>query len=171
MLSARSAIPDDAPLIAEGLSISESPDFHLTQVAGQEAELRRIFPNLPPHVGKSASASGHTILRTGPQQLWCIGKMPEIRNAGIYVTQLSSSRTCITVEGPKARALLSRCAPIDFHDGAFVLGQFAMTGIHHTPVLIHCLAAQSFHVYAMRTFGLSLWDWIVDAAQPIVSDK
>ncbi len=39
-----------------------------------------------------------------------------------------------------------------------------MTGIHHTPVLIHCTGENSFHIYALRTFALSLWEWLVDAA-------
>jgi methylglutamate dehydrogenase subunit D len=39
-----------------------------------------------------------------------------------------------------------------------------MTGMHHVPVLIHCVGKNKFHIYVMRTFALSIWDWLVEAA-------
>jgi len=41
---------------------------------------------------------------------------------------------------------------------------FAMTGIHHTPVLVHCVSDNRFEIYALRTFALSVHDWLTDAA-------
>jgi heterotetrameric sarcosine oxidase gamma subunit len=39
-----------------------------------------------------------------------------------------------------------------------------MTGLHHTPVLLHCTAEQRFELYAMRTFAMNVWEWLEDAA-------
>jgi sarcosine oxidase gamma subunit len=32
-------------------------------------------------------------------------------------------------------------------------------------VLIHCTSDDTFHVYALRTFALGVWEWLVDAAE------
>ena len=50
---------------------------------------------------------------------------------------------------------------------ASVIGQFALTGIHHTPVLVHRSGEQRYEIYAMRTFALSVWEWLSDAALPL----
>ena len=42
----------------------------------------------------------------------------------------------------------------------------ALTGIHHTPVLVHRTSEQRYEIYAMRTFALSVWEWLSDAALP-----
>jgi sarcosine oxidase subunit gamma len=80
------------------------------------------------------------------------------------VTSLSHSRTRIALAGAPARDVLARLVPLDFHPRAFAPGSFAMTGLHHTPVLIHCTGKTSFDVYALRTFAMSVWDAITDAA-------
>jgi methylglutamate dehydrogenase subunit D len=163
MLERKSALAAAASYEAEGIRIAEVQDFTLTQVAGQETALKTAFPKLPERVGAIAEHAGRTMLRIGPKQLWIIGTAPEASEA-VYLTPLSSSRTLIAIEGPTARQLLANCAAIDFHPRAFTSGTFAMTGIHHMPVVIHCTGADSFHVYALRTFAQHLWETLVDAA-------
>jgi methylglutamate dehydrogenase subunit D len=51
----------------------------------------------------------------------------------------------------------------------FKPGQFVMTGFHHTPVTIHCIGDNSFHIYALRSFALTVWEWLCDAAEGVVS--
>ncbi len=80
------------------------------------------------------------------------------------VTPLSSSRTRISIEGRAARDVLRKGIPIDLHETVFTPGKFAQTGVHHTPVLLHCTAEQRFELYAMRTFALNVWEWLEDAA-------
>jgi heterotetrameric sarcosine oxidase gamma subunit len=53
---------------------------------------------------------------------------------------------------------------IDFHPAVFTPGTFAMTGVHHMPLLVHCTGENSFHIYAMRSFAMSMWEWFSDAA-------
>jgi sarcosine oxidase subunit gamma len=80
------------------------------------------------------------------------------------LTPLSHSRTRIFIEGVAARDVLSKGIPLDFHTSVFKPGMFAMTGIHHTPVLLHCTSENRFEIYALRTFALSVYEWLTDAA-------
>jgi len=80
------------------------------------------------------------------------------------VTPLSHSRTRIFIEGGCAADILKKGVPIDFHPKVFKPGQAALTGLHHTPILLHRVREDRFEIYAMRTFALSLWDWLTDAA-------
>ena len=162
MLEARSPLSASPSFEVEGLTLREEADFTLTQYAGtprimkRELEVEALF-------GTAEKHGGRTFLRTGENQIWVLGKPLEAQ--GCYATPLSSSRSCIAIQGPKARALLVACAPIDFSTGAFTTHHYAMTGIHHTPVLIHCIGPDSFHLYAMRSFALTVWEWLVDAAK------
>jgi methylglutamate dehydrogenase subunit D len=131
-----------------GISLAEAPDFTLTQVVGDAATLK--------------SVSAQTILRITPKQIWVIGTPPQLRS-GLHVTPLSSSRSRFHLTGENAVALLASCAAIDF--SKMQSGEHVATGIHHTPVVIHCIGEKQFHIYAMRTFALAVWDWLVDAAE------
>jgi methylglutamate dehydrogenase subunit D len=148
--------------VSEGLRIAESPDFVLTQVAGDAKALKRSISKAPERVGIAVEYAGKLLMRIGPHQLWVIGTPPEAFD-GLYLTPLSSSRARIEIKGHRAREVLVKCAAIDFHPKQFKQGQFVMTGIHHMPVLIHCTAADAFHIYAMRTFALHLWEILTDA--------
>jgi methylglutamate dehydrogenase subunit D len=165
MLKASSALASAKPYISAALKIAETPDFTLTQYAGAEKDLKKALGKLPAHVGIVQD----DLLRVGADQIWSIS--PHIRHsreggnlAGVYVTPLGSSRTRIEINGAPARDVLAKCAAIDFHKTEFVPNSFAMTGMHHVPVLIHCVTDDTFHIYVMRTFALSIWDHITDAA-------
>jgi sarcosine oxidase subunit gamma len=82
------------------------------------------------------------------------------------VTPLSHSRSCIFVEGSKARELLAKGVALDFHPDEFRRGQFALSALHHTTVLIHRSDTDRYEVHAMRTFAVSVWEWMIDAALP-----
>jgi methylglutamate dehydrogenase subunit D len=159
MLERRSVLASELPFEAAGFRASLVLDFELTQVAGDVTSLGRI----PERVGATIEANGVTLLRVAPQQVWMIGKAPETKD-GMFVTPLSSSRCCISLEGSRVREVLAKCAAIDFHPTEFKPGQFVMTGIHHMPVFLHCVNVTTFHLYVMRTFARTLWEMLVDAA-------
>jgi sarcosine oxidase subunit gamma len=115
-------------------------------------------------------------MRVGPEHFWIVG--PESDDLAARLSQavaptvgsvlpLSHSRTRIFIEGPAAREVLTKGIPLDFHAGVFKVGQFALTGLHHTPVLVHRVAADRYELYAMRTFAHSIWEWLTDAALPV----
>jgi methylglutamate dehydrogenase subunit D len=172
MLERRSALASATPYKSSKLSLAEAPGFTLTQVAGLdggfEGALSGIVGDLPSRVGIALEQNGRTIFRIGPAQFWIVG--PETDDAPqrlqhlCAVTPLTHSRTRIMIEGAPARAVLAKLMPIDFHPAVFVPGCFALTGLHHTPVTVHCTGETRFDLYAMRTFALNLWEVVTDAA-------
>jgi methylglutamate dehydrogenase subunit D len=164
MLEARSPLGAAARFERAGVVLEEAADFTLTQLAGEIATLKKLLGKIPGKVGVTQVHDGAVFFKTGPKQLWIVGGAPTAAE-GVYVTPLSSSRTRISLSGDRARDVLAASAAIDFHEKHFKPGHFAMTGIHHTPVLIHCIGADVFHIYAMRTFALAVWEWLCDAAE------
>jgi sarcosine oxidase subunit gamma len=171
MLERRSALAAAHPFSWAALSLGEVRDFTLTQVAGFgafETDLAAIAGALPTANDQAVDSNGRTIFRTGPQSFWFVGPENDDLAAKLagkaIVTPLSSSRSRISIEGRAARDVLRKGIPIDLHESVFSPGKFAMTGLHHTPVLLHCTAEQRFELYAMRTFAMNVWEWLEDAA-------
>jgi methylglutamate dehydrogenase subunit D len=164
MLDSHSPLGANAHFENAGIILLEVTGFTLTQVAGEEKLLKKALGKIPAKVGVTLEHEGRRLFRIAPKQLWALGAAP-MEIAGIYPTSLSSSRTCIVLQGAKARRLMASCAAIDFSSAAFRPGQFAMTGIHHTPVTIDCVGENEFHVYALRTFALNVWEWLCDLAK------
>ncbi len=158
MLKASSALFSAKPFASNLLAIVEAPDFTLTQYAGVEKDLKKALGKLPSRIGIVQD----NFMRVGPTQIWSLNEAMDAPNC--FVTPLSSSRTRIEISGAPAREVLAKCASIDFHKNEFKPGTFAMTGIHHVPVFIHCVAGEIFHLYVLRTFALSIWDHVSDAA-------
>lgn len=168
---------------ARSLRLGEVRGWSLVQVAAFAATLaemeRAVQPlfgsGLPTRVGEVAIAGQRRLFKTGPEQFWIIGPEGDALASGLQaavapsigaVTPLSHSRTRIFVEGSSARDLLAKGIPLDFHPDVFRVGHFALTGLHHTPVLVDRTAETRYEIYAMRTFAHSVWDWLTDAALP-----
>jgi heterotetrameric sarcosine oxidase gamma subunit len=173
MLKRSSALSDVDAIDTPRLAMREDNSFTLMQLAAPSREATRILGKMPTHAGIAIEHRGRTLLRVGPDQFWVIGVpgedvAPSLHGTA-FITPLHSSRTRIRLEGQGARDVLARSAALDFRPTAFKDGMFAQSGIHHTPVLIHCLAAQAFHLYMLRTFAVSVWDWLSDAAAGLES--
>ena len=171
MLERRSALATAKPYKGGALQIGEVRGFTLTQAAGLSKDFEKAitpFTGKLPHASTSSEMNGRTIMRTGPQQFWFIGPEADDLASKLQnlcaVTPLSHSRTRFYVEGEPARDVLAKGIPLDFHRSAFTPGLFAMTGLHHTPVLVHCVSDNRFEIYALRTFAMSVWEWLTDAA-------
>ena len=166
MLEMNSALASVTAISNVSVNLSEAPIFTLTQIAGSDKDLKKALGKLPTSVDIAMEHDGRTLLRVGPKQVWVLGETPA-PTKGCYITPLSSARTRISLSGAAARDVLSSCAAIDFHPSEFKPGRFVMTGIHHTPVLIHCIGENEFHMYAMRTFARAVWEWLEDATKGI----
>ena len=160
MLERRSALATAAPYVSDTLQMGEVRGFTLMQITGTD---KAVGGKLPKEVGVALSRDGHTIFRIGPRQFWLLGDAPPQVSADCNVTPLSHSRTRIYLDGAPARDVLAKAILLDFHDSAFTPGMFAQTGLHHTPVLVHCISETRFELYAMRTFAMSVWEWLTDA--------
>lgn len=160
MLEAHSPLGAAPRFEREGVVLVETPSFTLLQVAGDDKTLKKALGKVPTKVGV---ANGN-MLRISPKQLWLLDQDIE-PSEGVYVTALSSSRIRIQLQGYNSRRVLAAAALIDFDQAHFMPGHFALTGIHHTPVLIHCITENEFHIYALRTFALNVWEWLCDVAE------
>lgn len=165
------------------LRIGETRGWNLLQVAAFPATLEELEQavrpllggDLPTRLGKAISVNGRRLLKTGPEQFWIITRASEDLTTAFQaavtqdigtVTPLSHSRTCIFVEGLSARELLATGIALDLHPDAFQLDSFALTGLHHTPIMIHRSGDNRYELYVMRTFALWAWEWLTDAALP-----
>lgn len=171
MLERRSALADVTPVSGSRVSMDEVRGFSLIQVAAvDDAGLPPIAAVLGelPHHPHCNEAGGRRVFHTAPRQYWIVG--PEGDDTGrrlagaAIVTPLSHSRTRIFIEGPAAQEVLIKVLEIDLHETALQPGMFAMTGLHHTPILLHRVSATRFEIYPMRTFALNAWECLADAA-------
>jgi heterotetrameric sarcosine oxidase gamma subunit len=168
MLERRSALATVTPYESATLQIGEARGFSVLQVAGDPKAIAKVTGKLPVTVGIALERDARVIMRTGASQFWFVG--PENDDLAValrdvaMLTPLSHSRTRLYIEGLSARNVLAKGVPLDFHPSVFKSRMFAMTGIHHTPVLIHCVAESRFEIYALRTFAVSVYEWLADAA-------
>lgn len=169
MLERRSALASAKPYVSANLRIAERPGFTLTQVAGAEEKIASVTGPLPQKVAHAQVNGALTIFRIGPAQFWIVGPETDDTASRLQghcaVTPLSSSRVRIAIEGAAARRVLSMLIPVDVHETVFTPGTVALTGIHHTPVTVHCTGENAFDIYVMRTFALNAWEVITDAAR------
>jgi len=141
----------------------------------ERALLPALGAALPQTLRDTVAVGAGRVFRTGPEQFWIVGPSNDGDGAEAQlrqaipasigaVTALSHSRTRILVDGACARDVLRKGIPLDIDPGIFRIDQAALTGLHHTPILIHRAGADRYEVYAMRSFALSLWEWLTDAA-------
>ncbi len=171
MLERISALASARPYVSSVLTIAERAGFTLTQVAGLspdfETKLSAAVGPLPGSVSRAQVNGERVIFRIGPAQFWIVepeaGTTPARLDGVGAVTPLTSSRVRIAIAGAPAREVMAMLAPVDFHPAVFTPGAVALTGIHHTPVTIHCTGENAFDTYVMRTFARDVWDAITDA--------
>ena len=140
---------------------------------------------LPTQPNTTAGNGEASALWLGPDEWWIVspgsgpGAGPDLADK-LYaaladrfaaVTEVGEGRTCIRIAGPKARALLQKGCPLDFHPRAFGAGQCAQTLLAKATVAIHLSADESaaegpvFEVYVLRSFAEYLWLWLEDAGR------
>jgi heterotetrameric sarcosine oxidase gamma subunit len=167
---------------ALAVRIGEVRGFRLFQVAafpGMLADFEQVITpvlggRLPVTVGEVHTIGARLLLKTGLEQFWIVidegddlaGPLESTVTPAIgAVTQLSHSRTRLFVEGTAARQVLAAAIAVDLHPDTFRVGSFALTGLHHTPVLLHRGGADRYELYVLRTFALWIWELLTDAAR------
>jgi heterotetrameric sarcosine oxidase gamma subunit len=80
------------------------------------------------------------------------------------VTSLSHARVQLTISGPPARATLEKLLPIDLRPDKFQVGEFRQTSMHHVGIFIERTASDTYRLFLLRTFALTLLEVLRDAA-------
>jgi len=157
-----------------GVTLAERRPRALLMLHGApEPELGAVLADAAPApaAGRQFAAAQARFLWTGPGQ-WLV--VAETRDVGALrealesalggtdatLTDLSHARTVVRVGGPRAADTLLAGCPLDLEAmapgacGASVLGPFSVTVHRHEA---------GFDVYVFRTFGLALWEWLLEA--------
>jgi heterotetrameric sarcosine oxidase gamma subunit len=177
----------DGPGGERRLRVGEARGRRLVQVAAlpgaATALATAVRPvlgtDLPSSLGEAAAVGLRLFLKVGPEQFWIISPDAEDVARALEsvvsptvgsVTPLSHSRTCIWIDGPSSREVLATGIAVDLHPDVFHRYCFALTGLHHTPLMILRSGESRYELYALRTFALWTWEWLIDAALPFGYD-
>ena len=129
--------------------------------------------SLPDSPVRAAILGDRLMMRIAPDQYWILGGESGLdarlrgaipADAGC-VTSLHQARTRLLIEGPAARALLSRLVRVDLDPTVFPVLGFAQTGIHHVAGLLFRASEDRYEFLALRTYAASTWEVLVDAAR------
>jgi sarcosine oxidase subunit gamma len=84
---------------------------------------------------------------------------------------VSDYYTVLRLAGPRARAILTRGCPLDFHPKVFTPGMAAQSRYAKAAVLIHLTDRRPvFDLQVRWSFADYLWDYFLAAAEPIDDD-
>lgn len=163
-----------------GLELGEIAGWSLTEIGiypSKRSEAERAITGwlgaTPDRVETPIATSTGLLIRTGPLSFWLVGPAggtnlqaarSALPRAATTVIDLSSSRTRLYISGTAAADVLLKGIPVDLAPDAFAIGHVALTGVHHTPILLHRAATDRFEIYAMRSFALTVFEWLTDAA-------
>jgi sarcosine oxidase subunit gamma len=173
-----------------GVAMAEMPPRGIVnlRIRRDDAEARAAFEAafgfaLPAEPNTAAGSGGTTALWLGPDEWWILapGAEPDAGQAGARrlhealgghlcaITDVGESRTCIQVAGPRARDLLQKGSPLDFHPRAFTPGTCAQSVLAKATVVVHLVEdggadGPAFDIYVLRSFADYLWRWLEDAA-------
>jgi sarcosine oxidase subunit gamma len=82
------------------------------------------------------------------------------------VTDVSGSRTVITLAGENAREVLIKGTSLDLHPKEFGPGQCAQASMARCHMLLHQISDEpGYEIYVHRSFADYLWRWLEDAAR------
>ena len=91
-------------------------------------------------------------------------------DGSVYINDITSSRCCIGVWGPHARALLQQVSENDFSNEAFPYLTAQQVTIGDIPALalrVTYVGELGWEIYAPTEYGLKLWDILWEAGRPL----
>jgi len=175
-----------------GVAMSEQPYRGIVGIRAKpgDAAVMAAFESalgfaLPQKANTTAASAGALALWLGPDEWWIVTPGPEPESGPTLaatlrtalasrpgaITDVSESRTCLRISGPRARDLLAKGMPLDLHPRAFPVGGCAQSHLAKTGVLLHLVAndggseGPTFELYVLRSFAEYLWIWLEDAAR------
>ena len=175
-----------------GVAMSEQPFRGIVNLRAQpddgeamaalQSALGFALPVEPNTTAASATALAFWL---GPDEWWIVTPGPDPESGPTMaatlraaladrrgsVIDVSDSRTCLRVSGPRARDLLCKGLPLDLHPRVFPPGRCAQSHLAKTGAVLHLIAddgasdGPTFELYVLRSFAEYLWLWLEDAAR------
>ena len=150
---------------------------------GRESELAQwltglIEADVQPAPGVTITGLRGMALNTAPGQYWVISSDAPIARelqsgvspAAGTATPLSHGYVRLAVCGSGWCDLLSKGISVDLHPDVLRLGDFVQTGLHHIELLLQRTGENRVELYVPRSFAVSIWEWLTDAALPLGYD-
>ena len=175
-----------------GLCLAERPFPGVVSLRGPRADaaFRAAFEAaagyaLPEAAGATGGSENTTTFWLAPDEWWVVDGRGDpdsgpriaetlreaLQTFPVALTDISESRACLRVSGPKAGATLQKACPLDLHPKEFPQGQCAHTRLAKASALIHRVADDSapegpvFDLYVVRSFAEYTWLWLQDAGR------
>ncbi len=173
------AVPADGP----GVTLAERRGLAVFILDGPAADkkfrtavAKQLGCGLPDRPNSSTAAQGRVALWIGPDR-WQI-LAPDREIAGLEsslaatlkkrpgaLSEVGQARTIIRVSGKDARGLISKGCPLDLHPRASASGDCAQSLMAGMAASLHTIeAGMTFDLQVTRSYGLTLWEWLCDAA-------
>ena len=178
--SALEAFPRTARPERAGVSVTERRFRTLTQIAAWPetlAAVRGALQNVtgvePPVIGRFARSGGALIAALAPGRFLVLGGKVDLvaqfedalPASGGAVTDLSHARLILRLAGEGTVPTLAKGVMLDLDPSVFPPGALAQTMLHSMDVLLLRRDADTFDIVVFRGFGVSLAEWLADAAQ------
>jgi sarcosine oxidase subunit gamma len=175
-----------APLAAganAAVSMEEKPFLELINLKGEadSAVLQKAVKGLtgavlPLQPNTVTESEQFTIYWLAPNEWLIQSKQPRLPALGsdlagalagqfASVVDVSSGNTSLVLSGEKAREVLRKGCPLDFHPAAFKLGQCAQSHFFKAGVLLRPLADDAYELVIRRSFADYFGRILLDACQ------
>jgi methylglutamate dehydrogenase subunit D len=167
--------------VAPGVFITERTDVcFCSMLARKDAEaalterVREVFDVALPLEPRYTGTAPIAFAWAGPSQWLAFGEGPsrpfelQLRSSLADVASImdqSDGRTIIRISGPRVRDTLAKGVHIDLHPSVFRPGDTAISIVSSIGVHFWQIDSAPTYEFAMfRSFAVSFWGWLVDAA-------
>jgi sarcosine oxidase subunit gamma len=118
-----------------------------------------------PRPNRATATGAVTALWLGPRRFLLVGPGLAARLVGAdaAIVDQGHARVAIRGGGARLRDVLAKGTGIDL--ARFAKNDVAVTILGHVPVALHAAADESVDVYVPRSYALSLWEWLLAAAE------
>lgn len=90
---------------------------------------------------------------------------PQLAAQSLVLVDLTDGLVVLELSGTAARQVLATSCGLDLDGRAFAAGHCARTRLAQIPVVIDCVQDSGvFELYAPRSYGSYLEDWLLDAS-------
>ena len=118
-----------------------------------------------PRPNRAMLSDDVTALWLGPRRFLLVGPdlAARLDGSGAAIVDQSHARTVLRLSGARIRDVLAKGTGIDL--ARFAKNDAAVTLLSHVSVVLHAAESDTIDVYVPRSYALSTWEWLVEAAE------